>query len=120
MTVHGPHADNSLPAPLPLRTIGDLRAALWSGHGFADDQVSFEADLQRAQDVSSEADLSAVASVIVDYRGRIRLCQESDLDTAVQAGPDLMGRLKRKPMSGEWSHGSEDGLADHPHQESTA
>ncbi|MEU0943778.1 hypothetical protein ABZ379_13435 [Streptomyces canus] len=120
MTVRGPHAENSLPAPLPLRTVGDLRAALWSGYGFTDDQVSFEADLQRALEVSSEADLSAVASVIVEYRGRIRLRQGADFGTAVQEGIDLMGRLKRKPLSGDWCHVGEDDQADHPHQERPA
>ncbi|WP_063746939.1 hypothetical protein [Streptomyces canus] len=72
--MRGPHLGTPLPAPLPLRTVGDLRAA----------------------EVSSEADLSSVASVIVDYRGRIRLCQDPDFGTAVH------------------------GQADHPHQERTA
>ncbi|MFF1305353.1 DUF6247 family protein [Streptomyces sp. NPDC058307] len=92
----GPHRKKSVPAPPPLRTIGDIRAALRSSHRFSDDQASFETDLQRALEASSEADLSAVASVIVDYRGRIRLCQDPDFDAAVQEGIDLAGRLKRE------------------------
>ncbi|MFF4058185.1 hypothetical protein ACFYZ8_00780 [Streptomyces sp. NPDC001668] len=93
----GPSAKTPAPVPLPLLTIGDIRSALGSGHGFSEDQASFEADLQRALEVSSETDLSAVASVIVDYRGRIRLCQDPDFDIAVQEGIDLAGRLKREP-----------------------
>lgn len=57
----GPQAKK--PVPAPLRTIGDIRAALRSGHRFSDDQASFAADLQRALEASSETDLSAVASV---------------------------------------------------------
>ncbi|MEU0029866.1 DUF6247 family protein [Streptomyces sp. NPDC006335] len=91
----GPYARTPAPVPLPLLTIGDIRAALRSGHGFAEDQASFEADLQRALEASSETDLSAVASVIVDYRGRIRLCQAPDFGAAVEEGIELAGRLKR-------------------------
>lgn len=86
----------ALPAPLPLRTIGDIRAALRSGHGFPGDQESFEADLQHALETSSETDLNAVAAVIVDYRGRIRLYQDPAFDIAVQEGIDLTARLKRE------------------------
>ncbi|MFL5998639.1 MAG: hypothetical protein ACJ736_30835 [Streptomyces sp.] len=92
----GPHTLKPMPALPPLRTIGDIRGALRSGRGFADDPVSFEADLQRALEASSETDLSAVAMVIVDYRGRIRLRQEPDFDTAVREGIDLTERLKRE------------------------
>ncbi|CAM5228910.1 DUF6247 family protein [Streptomyces fumanus] len=83
-------------APLPLRTIGDIRAALRSGHGFPGDRETFEEDLQRALESSSETDLKAVATVIVDYRGRIRLYQDPDFDIAVQEGIDLATRLKRE------------------------
>ncbi|MFI8945040.1 hypothetical protein ACIGO6_00775 [Streptomyces sp. NPDC053750] len=55
-----------------------------------------EADLQHALEASSETDLRAVAAVIVDYRGRIRLHQDPDLDIAVQEGIDLAARLKQE------------------------
>src|SRR5690606_14838254 len=45
----------------------------WAGQGFPGDEEAFEADLQRAPEASSETDPNAVAAVIVDYRGRIRL-----------------------------------------------
>ncbi|RZB17531.1 hypothetical protein StrepF001_20365 [Streptomyces sp. F001] len=79
-----------------MRTIGDIRAALRSGHGFPDDRESFEADLQHALETSTETNLNAVAAVIVDYRGRIRLYQEPDFDIAVQEGIDLTARMKRE------------------------
>ncbi|MET7692347.1 hypothetical protein ABZT06_30930 [Streptomyces sp. NPDC005483] len=90
----GPHAKRLGPGLMPLRTIGEIRAALRSNRGFPNDQSSFEADLQRALEASSEAELTAVASVIVDYRGRIRLCQDPDFETAVQECIDLMGHLR--------------------------
>jgi hypothetical protein len=79
-----------------LRTIGDIRAALRSGHGFPGDRESFEADMHRALEASSETDLKGVAAVIVDYRGRIRLYQDPAFDVAVQEGVDLVARLKRE------------------------
>jgi hypothetical protein len=94
--VSAQHAETPVPAPLPLRTIGDIRAALRSGHGFPGDQESFEADLQRALEASSETDPNAVATVIVDYRGRIHLYQDPDFDIAVQEGIDLTARLKQE------------------------
>ncbi|WP_374196397.1 DUF6247 family protein [Streptomyces sp. b94] len=90
------HSETSVPAPLPLKTIGDIRAALLAGHGFPGDREAFETDLQRALEASSETDLKAVAAVIVDYRGRIRLYQDPDFDIAVQEGIDLATRLKRE------------------------
>ncbi|AOW87204.1 MULTISPECIES: DUF6247 family protein [Streptomyces] len=88
--------ETSATSPLPLRTIGDIRAALLAGHGFPGDRDGFETDLQRALETSSETDLTAVASVIVDYRGRIRLYQDPDFDIAIQEGVDLTMRLKRE------------------------
>ncbi|MFG2159171.1 hypothetical protein [Streptomyces olivaceus] len=37
-----------------------------------------------------------MATVIVDYRGRIRLHQDPDFDVSVQEGIDLTMRLKRE------------------------
>lgn len=90
------HAETPITAPLPLRTIGDIRAALRSGQGFPGDQEAFEADLQRALEASSETDLNAVATVIVDYRGRIRLYQDPDFELAIQEGLDLSAQLKQE------------------------
>jgi len=89
------HTEMPGPAALPLQTIGDIRAALRTGHSFPGDRESFEADLQRALEASSETDLNPVAAVIVDYRGRIHLYQDPEFDTAVQEGIDLAARLKQ-------------------------
>ncbi|WP_340378717.1 DUF6247 family protein [Streptomyces sp. SS7] len=90
------HSETPVPAPLPLKTIGDIRAALRSGHGFPGDRETFEADLQHALETSTETDLNAIAAVIVDYRGRIRLYQDPEFDIAVQEGIDLAARLKQE------------------------
>ncbi|MDX3246580.1 hypothetical protein [Streptomyces sp. ME18-1-4] len=47
-------------------------------------------------ETATETDLNAVAAVIVDYRGRIRLYQDPEFDIAVQEGIDLAARLKRE------------------------
>lgn len=90
------HSEPADPAPLSLRTIGDIRAALRSGHGFPGDRGFFEADLHQALEASSETDFNAIATVIVDYRGRIRLSQDPEFDIAVQEGMDLLARLRQE------------------------
>ncbi|MFD6191724.1 MULTISPECIES: hypothetical protein [unclassified Streptomyces] len=85
---------------LPLRAVADVRAALTADLGFPGDKESFESDVQRALEGSSEADLAAVATVVVDYRGRIRLRQDPDFETSVQEGIDLTMRLKREARGG--------------------
>ena len=94
--VSAQHEETPVPTPLSLRTIGDIRAALRSGHGFPGDRESFEADLQHALETSTETDLNAIAAGIVDYRGRIRLYPDAEFDIAVQEGIDLTARLKRE------------------------
>ncbi|MET9778519.1 hypothetical protein ABZ023_30445 [Streptomyces sp. NPDC006367] len=93
------HAEAFVSVPLPLKTIGDIRAALRSGHGFPDDRETFETDLHHALEKSTDADPKAVAAVIVDYRGRIRLRQDPDFDQAVQDGIVLALRLKQETRS---------------------
>ncbi|MGW4905077.1 DUF6247 family protein [Streptomyces sp. NPDC004270] len=84
--------------PVPLKTIGDIRAALREGRGFPGDKEDFEADLARALEASTETDLTAVAGVIVDYRGRIRLYSAPGFDDALQEGLDLIAEIKRSPQ----------------------
>ncbi|MFH8972895.1 hypothetical protein [Streptomyces sp. NPDC017890] len=87
------------PTAIPLQTVDDVWAALRCGYGFPGDLEAFETDLQRALEGTTEADIKAVATVIVDYRGRIRLHQEPGFDTAVQEGIALTARLKRDASS---------------------
>ena len=84
-----------------MRTIGGVRAALLADLGFPGDKENFESDVQRALEVSPEADHTAVVTVIVEYRGRVRLCQDPDFEAAVQEGIDLTIRLKREARGGE-------------------
>ncbi|MFG2291841.1 DUF6247 family protein [Streptomyces sp. NPDC048603] len=82
------------PSPLPLRTLGDIRAALRDGHGFPGDRDNFEAALTRALEASDETDLQAVAEVIVDYRGRIRLRSDPAFEAALAEGLELTRTMK--------------------------
>ncbi|MFE1589989.1 hypothetical protein ACFW6Q_30405 [Streptomyces sp. NPDC058737] len=88
--------ETSTASPLRLRTVDDIRAALLAGHGFPGDKEALEDDLQRALEDPPEGDLPGVDSVIVDYRGRIRLHEDSTFDTAVEEGIDLAMRVKRE------------------------
>ncbi|MEU3897988.1 hypothetical protein [Streptomyces sp. NPDC045251] len=83
-------------SPCQLQTVGDVRAALLAGRGFPGDKAAFEADLQRAREATSGTDLTAVTTVILDFRGRIRLRQAPGFDQAVQEGIDLTMQLKRE------------------------
>ncbi|MER5309083.1 DUF6247 family protein [Streptomyces sp. NPDC002773] len=83
-------------ADMPLRTLGDIRAALRAGRGFPGDREDFELDLTRALENSTETDLSAVAAVMVDYRGRVRLYSDPEFDLAMQEGVELAMRIKRE------------------------
>ncbi|MFG2879347.1 DUF6247 family protein [Streptomyces sp. NPDC048337] len=78
----------------PLRTIGDIRAALRQGQGFPNDRADFEADLTRALEASSDLDLGAVADVIRDYRGRILLHSDPAFEAALAEGIDLTQQMK--------------------------
>ena len=80
---------------LPLRTVADIRAALREGRGFPGDREDFEADLARALEEATETDLGAVAAVIVDYRGRIRLYSDPGFEDALQEGLDIAAKIKK-------------------------
>ncbi|KND40357.1 DUF6247 family protein [Streptomyces acidiscabies] len=80
---------------LPLRTVAEIRAALREGRGFPGDREDFEADLARALEDASETELDAVAAVIVDYRGRIRLYSDPGFEDALQEGLDIAAKIKK-------------------------
>ncbi|WP_406863296.1 hypothetical protein ABZO31_23765 [Streptomyces sp. HUAS MG47] len=79
---------------IPLQTIGDIRAALRAGYGFPGDREDFELDLAHALETSTDADLQAVAAVIVDYRDRIRIRLDPEFEIALQEGEQELLRLK--------------------------
>ena len=85
---------------MEMEIVGGLRDALLEGRGFPGDREAFEVDLQHAREASlkasPETDLDAVAAVVVDYRGRIRLYADPEFDIAVQEGIELAARLKRE------------------------
>jgi hypothetical protein len=91
-----PHETSARGALPPLRTLGDVRAALRAGHGFPGDREDFEKDLERALEASSETDLRAVAEVITDYRGRIRLHSDPEYEIGMQEAEEALARVKRE------------------------
>ncbi|MGW1003311.1 hypothetical protein [Streptomyces sp. NPDC002520] len=76
-------ADSGTPHLPPVRTIGELRAALTMGYGFPGDSDDFEAELAREINHADPADLSGVVRLVEEFRGRIIARQDPGFDTAV-------------------------------------
>ncbi len=80
------HPADSGPSSLPpMRTIGELRAALTMGYGFPGDADDFEAELAREINHSDPADLTGIVRLVEEFRGRVIARQDPDFDTAVAA-----------------------------------
>ncbi|MER5917781.1 hypothetical protein ABT124_47735 [Streptomyces sp. NPDC001982] len=78
------HPATSEPRRLPpMRTIGELRAALVMGFGFPGDADDFEAELAREINHADPADLSGVVRLVEEFRGRVVARQDPAFDTAV-------------------------------------
>ncbi|OKK02924.1 hypothetical protein AMK26_23350 [Streptomyces sp. CB03234] len=69
----------------PLRTVGEIRAALTLGYGFPGNADEFEAALAREINHADPADFSAVVAVIEEFRGRVAARQDPLFDQAVSA-----------------------------------
>ena len=78
-------AESGQPQLPPMRTIGELRAALTMGYGFPGDADDFEAELAREINHADPADLSGVVRLVEEFRGRVVARQDPDFDTAVAA-----------------------------------
>ncbi|MGW0995483.1 hypothetical protein ACWD5V_19690 [Streptomyces sp. NPDC002523] len=76
-------ADSGTPHLPPVRTIGELRAALTMGYGFPGDSDDFEAELAREINHADPADLSGVVRLVEEFRGRIIARQDPGFETAV-------------------------------------
>ncbi|MEU5091874.1 hypothetical protein [Streptomyces sp. NPDC021356] len=83
MTAH--LADPCAPQLPPMRTIGELRAALTMGHGFPGDADDFEAEPAREINLADPADLSGVVRLAEEFRSRIIARQDPVFDSAVAA-----------------------------------
>lgn len=73
------------PSVPPLRTIGELRAALTMGYGFPGDADDFEAELAREINHADPADLTGIVRLVEEFRGRIAARQDPAFDVAVGA-----------------------------------
>ncbi|MEV5985766.1 hypothetical protein AB0L85_12170 [Streptomyces sp. NPDC052051] len=83
MTAHP--AESGTPGLPPMRTIGELRAALTMGYGFPGDADDFEAELAREINHADPADLSGVVRLVEEFRGRIIARRDPEFDSAVAA-----------------------------------
>lgn len=81
MTTH-PAASGPSHLP-PMRTIGELRAALTMGYGFPGDADDFEAELAREINHADPADLTGIVRLVEEFRGRIIARQDPGFDTAI-------------------------------------
>lgn len=81
MTTHP--ADPGSPHLPPMRTIGELRAALTMGYGFPGDADDFESELAREINHADPADLGGIVRLVEEFRGRIITRQDPGFDTAV-------------------------------------
>ena len=78
-------ADSGQPHLPPMRTIGELRAALTMGYGFPGDADDFEAELAREINHADPADLSGVVRLVEEFRGRVIARQDPAFSTSVAA-----------------------------------
>ncbi|MEV6332572.1 hypothetical protein [Streptomyces sp. NPDC051909] len=93
------HAEATHPVPPPPKTVADIRAALRQGRGFPGDAESFEADLARALDASTPADLHRGSQVLNECAGSIAAFSDPEFDAAVEEGLDLIAEIKkRRPL----------------------
>ncbi|MEU6373648.1 hypothetical protein [Streptomyces sp. NPDC046909] len=82
MTTDAAGSGSHLP---PMRTIGQVRAALIMGYSFPGDADDFEAELAREINHADPADLSGVVRLVEEFRGRIIARQDPGFDAAVSA-----------------------------------
>lgn len=84
MTTHP--ADPGSPHLPPMRTIGELRAALTMGYGFPGDADDFESELAREINHAGPADLGGIVRLVEEFRGHLRIRRSASLEGAVLGG----------------------------------
>ncbi|MFI1253969.1 hypothetical protein ACH4U6_09220 [Streptomyces netropsis] len=91
MTAH-PAEHRAVPEPPPMRTLGELRAAL-RAHGHPGDLDQLEQEL----DAADLNDLMAVRRITGRYRRRVLLRTDPDGSAAVgRSNEDMAAELRRK------------------------
>ncbi|MDQ8705782.1 hypothetical protein RCO28_25270 [Streptomyces sp. LHD-70] len=86
--------------PIPLRTLGDVRAALAAGLGFPGDAERLERELAEALNNAPITDLTAVSQIVEAYAGRLQLATDPALRDAVTTVPPELYDLqpeRRRP-----------------------
>ncbi|GGZ95495.1 hypothetical protein ACFOOM_13570 [Streptomyces echinoruber] len=82
--------------PPPMRTLGEVRAALAAGLGFPGDLARLEAELAATLDRVDYTDLHEVSELIAAYRGHVLTRCDPDFDASLAEGVELARSLKRE------------------------
>ncbi|MET9427386.1 MULTISPECIES: hypothetical protein [unclassified Streptomyces] len=82
--------------PPPMRTLGEVRAALAAGLGFPGDLARMEAELAATLDRVDYTDLREVSAIIAAYRGHVLTRCDPGFEDALAEGVDLALALKRE------------------------
>ncbi|MEF9904695.1 hypothetical protein [Streptomyces sp. P9-A2] len=82
--------------PPPMRTLGEVRAALAAGLGFPGDLARLEAELTATINRVDFTDLREVSELIAAYRGHVLTRCDPDFEASLAEGIDLARALKRE------------------------
>ncbi|MER5210033.1 hypothetical protein ABT063_05450 [Streptomyces sp. NPDC002838] len=81
--------------PPPMRTLGEVRAALAAGLGFPGDPARLEAELAATLNRVDFTDLHEVSELIATYRGHVLTRCDPDFEASLAEGVELAMSLKR-------------------------
>ncbi|MCX4587137.1 hypothetical protein [Streptomyces sp. NBC_01481] len=87
--------------PPPMRTLGEVRAALAAGLGFPGDLARMEAELAATLERVEYTDLHEVSEIIASYRGHVLTRCSPGFDEALAEGIELALGLKESRGQGE-------------------
>lgn len=82
--------------PPPMRTLGEVRAALAAGLGFPGDAARLEAELAATLNRVDFTDLHEVSELIATYRGHVLTRCAPDFETSLAEGVELARQLKQE------------------------
>ncbi|MGY3202489.1 hypothetical protein [Streptomyces sp. TE5632] len=80
--------------PPPMRTLGEVRAALAAGLGFPGDLARLEAELAATLNRVDFTDLREVSELIATYRGHVLTRCDPDFEASLAEGIELARALK--------------------------
>ncbi|MGY0068147.1 hypothetical protein ACWZEH_15235 [Streptomyces sp. QTS137] len=93
MSEHPVHPEAPVEPP-PMRTLGEVRAALAAGLGFPGDLARLEAELAATLNRVDFTDLREVSELIATYRGHVLTRCDPDFEASLAEGVELARALK--------------------------